>query len=65
MAKVLLINPPLVSNCKFRDGYQGTRPLLPSLSLAHIVSYLKMYGHTVAMFDGQVKEVIPTDVVKH
>lgn len=56
MAKILLINPPMLSEGKCLDEYKGNRPFLPPLGLAYIASVLENNGHKVEIFDGAIEE---------
>ncbi len=62
ISRILLINPPQISDGKFLDGYQGTRPVLPPLGLAYIASYLERQGYKVDMFDGMVESASPQEI---
>lgn len=62
ISKILLINPPQISEGKFIDGYQGTRPVLPPLGLAYIAAYLEKHGYKVDIFDGMVEAATPKEI---
>ncbi len=65
MAKVLLINPPMLnSQGQFLDGYQGVRPKLPPLGLASIAAMLKKHGHEVRIIDGMVQIISPEEIAR-
>lgn len=57
MAEVLLINPPMLEDGKFIDGYKGTRPVIPPLGLAYIAKVLENHNHKVRIFDGMIEEM--------
>lgn len=58
MARVLLVNPPLLTkDGKYIDGYQGVRPKLPALGLAYIASVLEKHGHKVRIIEGMAEIV--------
>ena len=63
MAKVLLINPPMLTEKgEHIDGYTGVRPRLPTLGLAYIASVLEKHGHSVRIIDG-VAEIISMEEI--
>jgi len=63
MAKVLLINPPMLTgDGKYIDGYQGVRPRLPALGLAYIAAVLEKHGHNVRIVEGMA-EIFSLDEV--
>ena len=62
IAKILLINPPQISDGKFLDGYQGTRPVLPPLGLAYIAAYLEKQNYKVDIFDGMVENASAKEI---
>ena len=63
MAKVLLINPPMLTEKgEHVDGYHGIRPRLPTLGLAYIASVLEKHGHSVRIIDG-VAEIISMEEI--
>lgn len=63
-SRILLINPPQISEGKFLDGYQGTRPVLPPLGLAYIAAYLEQHGYSVDIFDGMIETASPEEIAQ-
>jgi anaerobic magnesium-protoporphyrin IX monomethyl ester cyclase len=63
MARVLLINPPLIDKRgRYIDGYQGARPKLPALGIAYLASVLIQAGHQVKIIEGMA-EYLPLDKI--
>lgn len=63
MAKVLLINPPMLTkDGKYIDGYQGVRPKLPTLGLAYIAALLGKKGHNVKIIDGMAEVISSKEI---
>ena len=65
MAKVLLVNPPLLTeDGKYIDGYQGVRPKLPALGFAYLASTLEHNGHAVRIIEGMAEITTPEKIAK-
>ena len=56
MARILLINPPMIDERgRHVDAYQGARPKLPALGLAYMASVLLKAGHQVRIIEGMAQ----------
>ena len=65
MAKVLLVNPPMLTERgQYVDGYQGVRPKLPTLGLAYIASFLEARGHKVHIIEGMAENIAQEEVAR-
>lgn len=65
MAKVLLVNPPMLTKGgRYIDGYQGVRPRLPALGLAYLASVLERHGHRVKIIDGMAEIISPEEIAR-
>lgn len=52
MARVILIQPPLMPDEIFVRGSKGSASIIPPLGIAYIAAYLRLHGHECRIIDG-------------